>query len=378
MKTWDLNYINKLKKHIENKIYILHGTDKDKEKNLRQTLSSISYVIDSSKPVLKFCFPRKESALECLSDDAFIFEKFGHLCNYLRILQDMHLKYEILYPNKKKIHFTDKQLLQISNRFYAKVGGFLSKKYQTIAGRFYKTLSISEYNMFYEPLNQTLPIHNSNLSFISIYKNNGIEDVIALIHEAGHSISALYNLNILDDDNRYAFAEIETMFLELLTFDYLETSEKYRIESVKLRLHYLRDILYSANTLCLKLDILNEFNPLERYGIPPIIYYLKNELNLNKSVINNVLYDSTSALFNYEISFLIALELYYIYHEDKEKALNMLEKIVKCKFDSSMEYEKYIISLGIIPGEHLEEYIIDCFAYTQKGISVYEKTIQHR
>lgn len=373
MKTWDLDYLDKLYTYFDKKKK-LSKDDEIKIQEYQKSLNSITYILDSIKPPLKFHIG-KTSAMECLYSDALLFHKFGHLCKYLRLLQEMHLKYEILYPSKKRIHFTDKQLIKLSNNFYSKVGGFISKDYKTILGRFNKILSISEKNIFTESLTQTLPIYNTNLAFINVSKNNGIEDIIGLIHEAGHAISALHNLNILEDDDRHAYVEIETIFLELLTFDYLETFDKYRDESIKLRLHYLRDFLYSSHTLCLKLDILNEFAPLNTYGIDPIMNYLKNELQLTKGVINNVLYDDASSLFNYSIDFLIALELYYMYKENNNKALDILKKIIECKFDTSIEYENYILSLGINPGEHLEEYIIKCFDYTKKGTSVYEKTI---
>ncbi len=60
---------------------------------------------------------------------------------------------------------------------------------------------------------------------------------------------------------------------------------------------------------------------------------------------------------HYIVSYLTAIELYLIYQDKPEVALDLLFKIITCKKENNKSYLDYIKVLGVEPGKNLERYI---------------------
>ena len=89
-----------------------------------------------------------------------------------------------------------------------------------------------------------------------------------------------------------------------------------------------------------------------------------------------MLYSPDISSINYLISFIFALELYYLYKEDKEKALYNLEKIILLNCNSEEEYYNTVSheSMVAVPlSEYQELQVVLKHLYpTNEGDKYYE------
>lgn len=60
---------------------------------------------------------------------------------------------------------------------------------------------------------------------------------------------------------------------------------------------------------------------------------------------------------HYIISYLTAIELYLVYQDSHDKALDLLLQIIKKEEKSNKEYLEFIKSLELEPGSHFDNYI---------------------
>ena len=60
---------------------------------------------------------------------------------------------------------------------------------------------------------------------------------------------------------------------------------------------------------------------------------------------------------HYIISYLTAIELYLIYQDKPDKALELLFNIITVRMNDSKSYLDYVRSLGIEPGKNFDSYI---------------------
>ena len=60
--------------------------------------------------------------------------------------------------------------------------------------------------------------------------------------------------------------------------------------------------------------------------------------------------------YEYAFSYILALELYNLFQEDKDKALDTLKKLIELKCHNSKEYYVNVKKLGLIPNLNLLTY----------------------
>lgn len=170
------------------------------------------------------------------------------------------------------------------------------------------------------------PIPILRKSYISVGTSDNLmkNTLSTLTHEYGHGIGSLINDNRYNNGNN--FSEIESFFFELIGLDcyrkatndpfYDKLNKKY-ISNLIMRCHSIMSIensceeALSSKTTSYKSIKDNCMKLLTDKG-----YNFKDEpINLNLEM-------------SYAYSALAALELFYIYKEDKKEAFNILEKIV--------------------------------------------------
>lgn len=202
---------------------------------------------------------------------------------------------------------------------------------------------------------EDVAIKSTKEMFLSIGRTFTIEDYFSTIHEYGHATSFQINPNHIDYDKR-AFSETIAIFMELLASDYyLEKTKDSDAIIYKINSH----LLYKNNVEIIKLiihlikkekELGHEFTSTKE---------MRQQLDKNlfsENVFNDAfLY---SGYFQEEdlASYMYAIELYMMYKEDKDKALDALKRMVLLDEMSEEEYYSNIKKLGIIPNFSLRSF----------------------
>ena len=192
-----------------------------------------------------------------------------------------------------------------------------------------------------------------NKAYISVYDANNLNKVSSSIHEYGHGIAFLqYPLKQFIGEQ--VFTEIGSIFMELISDEYL--------------LHYAdkKDVYHNAYNRLLSFYRMSEdlqtinslVNIYEGIGFPDFNSFKEKldkehkEISLNSQeiFINS---DEIDILLRYILCYSISIELYEIYKLDKNKALDLYQKIMLLQ-NNPDEFTK-ITSL-VTPNQHLETY----------------------
>lgn len=154
-------------------------------------------------------------------------------------------------------------------------------------------------------------------AFVLVPNRNDITKQVILIHELEHVIETYNNENFF---NNKVIRECGALFMEMVASDYFADKYKLKDDNIGRRFNLHNRIkIISA-------DLLNRFM---------ILYNIK-ESNKLFDIFEIFQYDYLEEIartsleydFSYPISYLIAIELYTIYQDDKEKALYFLQTII--------------------------------------------------
>ena len=178
-----------------------------------------------------------------------------------------------------------------------------------------------------------------NKRFISVGTKGDSEELLStLAHEFGHSIGSMYN------GDRYVngdfFLEIESQFFELIANDYFANKiNKNYYEGLSKEILY--DYYSNAKGFIANRDILDEvFNKLNTVDNPYEYYTFLVDNNTDYKTID--IPEKTKYLFGY----IVALELFEIYKDDKELAIELLKNII-CKDDNRTELSRITNNIDI-------------------------------
>lgn len=370
MKKWNINYINHLRNVFVNRLH--NATDMTEQHRIIKSLESIDRIIKATEKTSFSSLTSKVTHMAILEEDSLLFTQFGYYCPYIRILQSYYDLVEIKTENYKRLFPTDDSLIHFSKSFYSHVGGKFKEAFTDIAMRFDKTLRIGNAYISKKCSGSTYNVYGTKVAFIDFNKTGTIQDYLSINHETSHAISIQMNSRAFWDSEKYCFKEVDSLFFEMLTLDTLDN--EFDDEALKVKLDTFNDYLYSAEILGAKMDLLNEFSSFKLVDKKAIINYLLDN-GYDKQAISDILSESSVNLFDYVISYLTAIELYFIYEVDKNLALSILEKIIMCNKDNRNDYLDYVKSLGINPGDNLDKYVGHLMNQSKKDNYIYEKTI---
>lgn len=179
--------------------------------------------------------------------------------------------------------------------------------------------------------------------FLRINIKNSIRDVAILAHEIGHGIQQLnnYDKNIFGKNK--IFLEIISTFFELICLEHFSKTNEFSKQSIISMARYHENTKKDAYFLNLYFNSKKESleMPLSEENKEKFLEYFSNSgVQIDDSLM-------------YCFSYIIAIELYKIFIEDKEKAWFLIEKIIKINLNlNPQQYMKEIIKLGIIPNQN--------------------------
>lgn len=288
------------------------------------------------------------------TDDISVFEQ----------LQDdleFHSFYKPLYPFIERFIFTGRTVDELNSSMKYQSVIFTDEQVVADVMEFYGhqgTLFHSQLLDYYDELEYHLKFINTvadtdgeslflksiGEAFVFVPNYSNVTKFTILIHELQHVIDFFINPSFSEE---FVIRETIAMFMEMLACDYIAKKYNLYSEGFK-RQQYLHAILkYNAHNVMYKTDILDIAE--EHKGL--------NETELN-SLLNKEGFDCDDLNFyfeqgivsevSYQISYLIAIELYMIYYKDKELALKICEDIIKYgTSDNILELlDKYGIKLN--------------------------------
>lgn len=266
--------------------------------------ANISELFDASRlfgmPRARKRFFNKDDIRYCIKDYSTSFQREKLLQNYSLIKSDNKYDYTMKFKNNKIS--TDNMLKYVSDLFIS-IGG--DKK------DIDKIYNPNNHFLFFRKyINTAYFLNYKKDGYITLKNNNDILSLLRLAHETGHYYEfCLNNKSFNNNDKLTNYDEIVSIFFEHLMIDIL-FDKKIINEKEK-------DLLL-FDLFALNFDMDNFYKAFSSS------FYVDSEM-FNKVP----LYINQFDLYiNYGYSYLIALELYYLYKENKEDAINKLNKIL--------------------------------------------------
>lgn len=259
-------------------------------------------------------------------------------------------------PLLKKVSLNPKDILTLTHDFYKSLNPFFF-------GNFMQNFYRKNDHICFLPQNdksnidgQTLFIPHRNEAFIEIFRCYTLNDVLTTFHEYGHATS--YTINYLNRfDMHYLYNEIITLFLELIGADFLETQFGQNTATTLKAINH-NTMIELGKITTNKIELIEAENILSNgYSKNKDLKRIARELlNLDSAKTEDLFNEENLEIVDYNIGYIIAIELYYIFLEDKDKALFILKKLLLQNAKSELEYFQNIKKLGIIPNLHTQDY----------------------
>ncbi len=267
--------------------------------------------------------------------------------------------------NFKKISLSKKDILSITHDFYKSLGHYFFSNFMRV---FYRRKDHTRFNNSledYDYRGATFYVLSLKESFIEINRDFSALDILTSIHEYMHATSAVINPGHMSDEKNI-YSEIDPLFIELIAYDYLEdlfndgTATKLRYLTHLDRVEESYDLQSLFKVMDYEKGLKKEFTTnkeLKDAGM---------ECNILDVELENILYYPNVDSEKYVTSYMFAVELYSLYKEDKEKALNYLKQILLMKKMSPEQYYSRIKSLGLYPNNSIRTFHKELIAETNR------------
>lgn len=361
MQRWNINYLKKL--------YTKYSSIAAKTSNptlsleYESTANSILDIIDrynemTNKGRRNFDTLEFPYYKEIVSSDFSIISKYGYYCPFVRLLSEYWEKLSLSPNTDLPIINTDaNKIITVSRSFYDTLESPFADEFQIMSTTFKDTIHMKKLTGSTITAGQTYHVYGTDISFFELGYNNTLQDYVSAIHEFGHGVSCRFNHDAMWDFGKYCLIEVDSLFFELLGTDYLGEKLNRPKDAFDINIHVLKDYIYSAMLIKTKLDMYSTFDRIDLNNKRFTKQYLQQEVGLNKAGIKDVMTSYIRDYMHYVISYLTAVELYLIYQNNPNKALELLFNIINIRKNNSKDYLEYIRTLGIEPGKNFDSYI---------------------
>ena len=248
----------------------------------------------------------------------------------------------------KTCSLSRKDLLDLTHDFYKNCfnhfffGNFMRNFYRRRDHVLFEPIDNDEYQ------GETININTTQEAFLRIKRFYTYDDLITTIHEYMHATSFLIKPEHLDY-KKGIFSEVDAILVELIACDYFETVFKdHKMDALKVYLH---------NKFCKKAH--NTSRLINLYEIESKNGSFQNNRELRRTAQKCGISDLDAALKGFSvvptIDYMFAIEFYFLYKEDKEKALNLLKEFIMMEFSDDTKYYAELQKLGIYPNANSRE-----------------------
>ena len=259
---------------------------------------------------------------------------------------------EILLPNLKQRSLSNDSLFDIANEFFKYLGHPFYGYFQKIFRQRKNHIIFSKFNQSNYTYGQIIYLKAHKEAFLEIQRINTLVDIVSLIHELGHVISAYMNSHFIE----MQYCEVDTKFLELLFLDYYY-NKTLDIEAIYIKASILNSAIISSKQVY-NLDKLHTY---EKNNYPftnnkNLKMNAQKICNLEKEELETILKEYNSEMIRSTIGQIYGIELYYNSLEDLNNSLYKLRKIINYKAKNNEDLQNYFKKLYIYPNNHSEIY----------------------
>lgn len=245
--------------------------------------------------------------------------------------------------------FSYKELFEFTREFFKTKDPNWYKIFNLVFNERKNNLQFSddEYDRSYE-----IYFPSINYNYINIKYDQSIETFFRMVHEYTHAIAdrLKYRRSYY---NHYPFVELPSLFMELIASDEINSTyiglnndvKTYNLASIKTMSRYADDLL-TLNDYIINSSVIKEYNDT-----------VKDAMRItgeSKEYIEYLLEMSSVERLMYVIPYLVAIELYYIYKKDPEKAFSILNELIML---DSIDYSKVLEAYDIHLNENTSRFI---------------------
>ncbi len=243
---------------------------------------------------------------------------------------------------------SDEQVMEDAHSFFLQQGDFFSEQFQEFeseASDHLKFISDSA-----DTAGETLTLKSTGEAYVFVPNYSNITKFTILIHESEHAIDFFTNPDFLD---AHVISETASVFMEIISCDFI--AKKYGLYNDSFqRRNFLHTLIKSQATILKDkielLDVVNKNRNLDKSKLFDLLAkYDFTEEDLEFYLEATITQDNS-----YQIPYLIAVELYVIYQNNKRLALKILEDIIR----NANQYNIFEIlgKYGIILNKSILEY----------------------
>lgn len=294
--------------------------------------------------------PPTTSLVERLEADYSSLEFYRPYYPYASSLAESKYRIRDFYPNKKfrEIQISTEEVLELLKSFFKEQGDFYYTQFLEF---------LDEIHGHFEYVNpndnmdgEMIYLSTVGEAFVSIANYPDIRKLAIASHEITHVTDAFNNPNFYQ---YYLIRETGAVFMEMIAADYLSKKLLLGNDNIK-RKSYLHALIKER-----ALDVRRKTTMLTLYGeckdqpLKQIFATLRSN-GFNKNAIRMLEEFCLVEDYYYIVAQLTAIELYFIYLEDKAEALNILEDIVMNATDNNIL--DILKNHGVILGKSVERY----------------------
>ena len=327
MYLWDRKHINELINYL----------------NSMPQNENTSEVIETELEILNFIkarFHALETYKDVMWEDE---EKYESVSIYTDITNEIlnkgyHLD-DITKEKYKRIDSSRKNILAFTRDNIKSI----DKKWAELLEPHFKD---KRYINFHSKHNNTIFLTYLNKVFISLSKENNIEDFITPTHEYFHILTYLLNNKAIDTIEREAIPILG----ELITTYEMRKKHLFSRETIKADINNFYIIDQQLKAYPYRLDVLA--NNVDINDIPK---HLNTKFNVKKDDIKLIYDYSLDYIYSIIISYFLAIELFEIYKQDKEKCIYICNQIISSNKDITDKLKENEIKLTKSSDKYIKE-----------------------
>lgn len=266
----------------------------------------------------------KSSLYERLLDDAdevHFYKPFYPLSESFASIgrKQTELSFDTKYST---IKITDEQVMEDADDFFKKQGDFFYSTFSDFKDEAYDHLKFIDTKA--DTSGEVLTLKSTGDAFVFVPNYSNITKFTILVHESEHVIDFFNNPEFLDN---HVISETAAMFMELIACDFI--AHRYNLFDDNFqRRNYLHTIIKSQATILRDkialLDLVNQ----NRHLTEDSLFAFLDKKDFSLEDVQFFLEATIIQDNSYQLPYLIAVELYVIYHSNKKLALKILEDII--------------------------------------------------
>ncbi len=294
--------------------------------------------------------PKSKSLKTLFKEDIASYQIFTPYYSYIKAFVESGHSIDEIYQNPiyKKIKLSNLEAVQISQDFIRNQGPFFSNPLDEFNEDINTHLKFVSNNL--DTSGGVLYLYSTGDAFVFSPDNKDITKASVLTHELEHVIDSYNNPNTF---NTLIAREIIPVFMETLSLPAISRQLNLKSDGYQRMLHLHSIIKESALMFIDKMDMLELISKHFYLKEEDLIRFL-NDNGYDNSLISLLMDRSLTQDFFYLIPELITIELYFLYQEDKQRALNILQAISLNATDSNIL--DIVNQSGITLNENVDTY----------------------